>query len=109
VAQNLSRIYYQSLHWRQLRAERLEIDCYRCTVPGCGDAGPVVVDHETARPNCAEPTPLDVIENLRTLCRTHDAQVKEKHRSDALSRRNGGLFHVKGCDEDGWPLDPRRS
>lgn len=107
MSTDASRIYYQSSHWKQLRVVRLQLDGYHCTVPGCPCDGSIV-DHIEARPDATYPTPLDVIENLRTLCRTHDAQVKERRRNDALSRRNGGVFRIIGCDADGWPLDPER-
>lgn len=52
------------------------------------------------------PTPADTLENLRTLCLSHDAQVKEQRRGASYTRKRGGAFKVKGCDIDGWPLDP---
>jgi hypothetical protein len=107
VSSDNSALYYASPHWKALRAACLARDQYHCTVDGCEHGG-AVADHIEARPDSAEPTPLDVLGNLRTLCRVHDAQVKEQRRNDALSRRNNGRFRVMGCDDDGWPLDPHR-
>ena len=96
--------YYQSIHWKELRAERLKLDQYRCVVPGCRSRA-VVVDHiETRPPGLPIPCALDRIANLRSLCTTHDAQVKEFRGV----RKQSGEFRVKGCDADGWPLDPSR-
>jgi len=100
--------YYQSAHWKALRTEALKRDRYRCTVPGCvasaarGDR--LTVDHIVTRPRCDGPTSADVLANLRTLCLPHDAQIKERNGT----RNNGGKTTVKGCDADGWPIDPAR-
>jgi hypothetical protein len=95
--------YYQSRHWQALRLERLFRDGYRCTVPGCGVRA-AVVDHIETR----SPTPIacsaDRIDNLRSLCLSHDAQVKEFRGR----RKQGGRFKVRGCDAEGWPNDPAR-
>jgi hypothetical protein len=53
-------------------------------------------------------TPQDRLDNLRTLCRAHDSQVKEQRRGSSSSRMNDGAFRIKGCDADGWPYDPTR-
>lgn len=68
----------------------------------------VIVDHIVTRPPVPYPTARDVLANVRDLCRPHDAQVKERRRGDASSRRAGGRFTLKGCDAEGWPLDPTR-
>ncbi|HZP86600.1 MAG TPA: hypothetical protein VFB54_07245, partial [Burkholderiales bacterium] len=96
--------YYKSAHWRALRAACIQRDGGRCTVRGCSARGSVA-DHIETRPDVAYPTPQDVLENLRTLCASHDSQVKEQRRGKA-TRRQQGTFKVRGCDEDGWPLDP---
>lgn len=98
--------YYLSAHWRALRKACLERDHHRCVVPGCGLYGPVA-DHIETRPPVQHPTPLDRLDNLRTLCRSHDAQVKEQRTGSSDTRKQGGVFRVKGCDADGWPYDPR--
>jgi hypothetical protein len=56
------------------------------------------------------PTPCDAdrLDNLRCLCLSHDSQVKERHRGQGGTRRSSGQFKLKGCDADGWPLDPQR-
>jgi hypothetical protein len=97
--------YYASAHWRTLRAAALRSDGYCCTVPGCG-ARATHVDHVDTRPRCVEPTPFDRIDNLRSLCGTHDAQIKER---PASGRGRGGRPVIKGCDADGWPRDPLRA
>ena len=98
--------YYSSAHWRALRKQRLEMDDYRCCVEGC-TARAVIVDHKHTRPPVPHPCDLDRLDNLRSLCTSHDSQVKERRIGNLSSRRNGGTFKVKGCDADGWPLDPK--
>jgi hypothetical protein len=95
--------FYQTAEWRTLRAACLRRDGYLCTVPGCGRRG-YIADHILTRPQVPHLTLLDTLDNLRTLCGTHDAQVKER----AGVRKQDGQFRVKGCDVDGWPLDPNR-
>jgi hypothetical protein len=95
--------YYQTPHWRRLRRLALQRDNYTCTVAGCGRAaGPV--DHIETRPPVGRPTPADRLDNLRSLCVTHDAQIKE-HRgpNGAIRRGRGGRPVVRGCDAQGWP------
>ena len=96
--------FYRTKFWLDLRAQALRRDGYRCTVPGC-HARARRVDHIATRPPSPDPTPHDVLRNLRSLCTTHDNQVKE---DQAGTRRSGGAFTVRGCDADGWPLDPKR-
>lgn len=99
--------YYSTPHWKALRRAALERDGYRCTVPGCGRRAPIV-DHIETRPRVPYPTPEDRLDNLRSLCTTHDAQIKEhKGGPDGVKRGHGGRPFVKGCDRDGWPLAPR--
>ena len=52
------------------------------------------------------PAPEDQLDNLRSLCATHNAQVKEhKHGPDGVRRRpSAAARSLKGCDRDGWPL-----
>jgi hypothetical protein len=98
--------FYQSTFWRDLRSRRLKLDGYCCAVPGCGQRARFV-DHVEARPFVPHPCDADRLDNLRSLCAGHDAQVKEQRRGQA-ARRNGGRFTVRGSDVDGWPLDPTR-
>lgn len=86
--------FYLSPFWRRLRAAALRRDGNRCIV--CG-ARAVVVDHVVSRRRGGP----DALNNLRSLCRAHDQQVKE--RPDGW-RKNGGVF--KGCDPSGTPSDP---
>lgn len=90
--------YYLSPAWKRLRAAALERDGHRCVVPGCG-APAVVVDHVVSR----RAGGADALPNLRSLCRAHDQQVKE--RPDG-TRKNGGRLRVVGCDASGRPRDP---
>lgn len=84
-------LYYKSKHWKSLRAKAFARDNGRCVVPGCGDRA-VVVDHIKARGFGEVAGPLDVLDNLQSLCRAHDNQ-----------KRAGGF---RGCGEDGTPSDP---
>jgi len=94
--------YYSSKHWRALRKAALIRDRHRCTVEGCEWIA-THVDHIRTRPNVPYPTEFDVLSNVRSLCRRHDNQVKEI----GGLRKQGGTFKVKGCDVNGWPIDPR--
>lgn len=96
--------YYQTPHWRALRRACLDRDRWTCTVPGC-HARATHADHIERRPMSATVTPADRLGNLRSLCATHDAQVKEMANGE---RRNGGRFTIRGADEAGWPRDPAR-
>lgn len=98
--------FYSSPEWKALRKACLERDGYRCVVPNCEQRG-VVADHIETRPNVPRMTPMDRLENLRTLCKTHDGQVKER-KAGVGHRARGGAFVLRGCDADGWPLDPSR-
>lgn len=99
----MSNPYYSSAHWRALREQCLRRDGYRCVV--CG-AIACIVDHVVTRPSDAvESTAYDVLENLRSLCKQHDAQVKE--RGPRRVRKQGGHFTIRGCSADGIPVDPR--
>jgi 5-methylcytosine-specific restriction enzyme A len=92
--------YYHSRHWKELRAAALLRDGYRCTVAGCR-APARIVDHIKTRPRSEDPTPADRLDNLRSLCAHHDAQIKE-HRNGQRGR--GGRPVLKGVGVDGWPL-----
>jgi 5-methylcytosine-specific restriction enzyme A len=90
--------YYTTPHWKALRRAALARDGYRCTVPGCrAPAGPV--DHIETRPPVPYPTEADRLDNLRWLCASHDAQIKEQQSGQ---RRRGGRPVVKGSDVNGW-------
>lgn len=60
-----------------------------------------VVDHIATRPRSPYPTAADHLDNLRSLCRMHDAQIKEL--ASGIRRHDGNLA-AKGCDNEGWPL-----
>ena len=91
--------YYQTPHWRRLRAAALKRDGHRCVVPGCGQPA-VVVDHIKRRRDGG----ADVLGNVRSLCRDHDNQVKERPNG---KRGNAGKLVVRGSFPDGSPRDPR--
>lgn len=101
--------YYDTPHWKALKSAALKRDGYRCTVLGCPHTvrtSRLSVDHKDPRPRgVTTPTAKDVLPNLRTLCKDHDNQVMQTASGE---RRNGGEFVIRGCDADGWPLDPKR-
>jgi 5-methylcytosine-specific restriction protein A len=92
--------FYQSAAWRALRDAALVRSERRCEVPGCGSSKGLIVDHVVSRRRGG----ADAMENLRVLCRAHDNQVKEGRRG---ARANGGALVVRGCANDGRPVDPR--
>jgi hypothetical protein len=96
--------YYKTEHWLALRKAALVRDRHTCIVPGCNAKG-THVDHIRTRPNVDTPSVFDTITNVRTLCAHHDAQVKEL---PSGKRRRDGKPIIKGCDANGWPLDPSR-
>ena len=100
----MSSPYYRTAHWKALRLACLERDGYRCAVAGCHEAARVA-DHIETRPQDPQPCSADRLDNLRSLCLSHDAQVKERRRGIA-QRKQGGVFRLKGCDANGWPLSP---
>jgi 5-methylcytosine-specific restriction endonuclease McrA len=92
--------YYSTKHWRELRAAALRRDRGQCTVAGCRRQA-TIVDHIATRPRQSELCAEDRLDNLRSLCATHDAQIKEGRHG---GRRRAGRPLLKGCDLDGWPL-----
>ena len=90
--------YYRSAEWLAVRGEALERDRYTCTVAGCGEPA-CVVDHILSRRRGG----TDDKTNLRSLCRGHDNQLKEKQNGE---RRSGGVPFIRGCDEQGRSADP---
>jgi hypothetical protein len=97
--------YYKTAHWHALQDACRRRAHGRCEVPGCQQLGRVA-DHIETRPPVPYPCEQDRLDNLRWICRSHDAQVKEQRRGGA--RKAGGKFRVKGSDAQGWPLDPAR-
>jgi len=55
-----------------LRNAALQRDGYCCTVAGCGRQA-AHVDHIETRPRQTEPSPDDLLDNLRSLCGVHNA------------------------------------
>jgi hypothetical protein len=93
--------FYLSPFWRRLRRAALARDGYRCAVEGCPTPA-CIADHIVTRPRgVAVPCPEDRLDNLRSLCGPHDAQIKE---DQSGKRRRGGRAVVRGCDPHGWPF-----
>lgn len=90
--------YYLTKTWRRLREARLLMDAHTCVVPGCGQRA-THVDHIIAR----RAGGADTLANLRSLCREHDQQVKER---PSGARANRGKLVARGCHADGSPRDP---
>jgi hypothetical protein len=86
-----------------LRNAALQRDGYCCTVAGCGRQA-AHVDHIETRPRQTEPSPDDLLDNLRSLCGVHNAQIKE--RGNGRRERDGRRVR-RGCDIDGWPFASR--
>ena len=66
--------FYVSPEWKETRAAILKRDNYQCAVPGC-KAVACVVDHILRRKDGG----TEDWNNLRSLCRTHDGNMKEDH------------------------------
>ena len=91
--------FYRSVAWKRLRTAALRRDRNVCVVPGCG-ARATHVDHVKRRRDGG----TDTLGNLRSLCATHDNQVKERSTG---KRANAGKLFVRGCDVNGMPNDPQ--
>jgi len=89
--------FYNSPYWKQIRSVILERDDYRCAVPGCLEPASVV-DHIKARRDGGD----ENLKNLRSLCRTHDIQVRQN--VSGFRNRQGQLPSV--CDTKGMPTNP---
>ena len=74
--------FYASPEWKALRMACLTRDRFRCTAPGC-DRPAIVADHIVSR----KAGGADALDNLRSLCRTHDNRWKE----DAAGLRRGAM------------------
>lgn len=64
--------FYGTPEWRALRLACLQRDRFRCAIPGC-EVRASVADHLVSRRDGG----IDRLDNLRSLCRTHDNQLKE--------------------------------
>src|SRR5262249_47698812 len=87
--------YYSTKAWLDVRHMVLRRDHNRCVVPGCGRRA-TIVDHILSRREGGSDTP----NNLRSLCRQHDNEIKEA----SGKRRNVGF---RGSTRDGLPIDPQ--
>ena len=74
MASRESAVFYQSAFWRSMRSDCFKRDGNTCIVRGCG-AKATHCDHIRRRPHSPVPTPCDSLDNLRSLCAEHDAQV----------------------------------
>jgi 5-methylcytosine-specific restriction endonuclease McrA len=98
--------FYQTPAWRKARLAALRRDGWRCVV--CGDdisgRGQARVDH--IRPLRTHPELGLSLDNLRSLCATHDNQGhREKGRAVGAHNREE-RFVIAGCDASGNPIDP---
>lgn len=91
--------FYHTDTWRKLRQAALERDGYTCVVPGCRKRA-THVDHIKRRQDGG----TDTLPNMRSLCATHDNQIKEGAGGE---RRSNGRLTVKGAATDGSPIDPQ--
>src|SRR5580765_618850 len=97
--------FYDKVAWRRLRKRIVARDGYRCVVCHAyvGGVGAARVDHITtiqAAPSRAlDPT------NLRTLCAACDNQGHSEKGYRIKDSRIDRI--VRGCDEQGMPLDPK--
>src|SRR5262245_24453944 len=85
--------YYWSKQWLALRQAALRRDHYTCTVPGCRDKA-THVDHIVTRKLGG----ADTLSNLRSLCRLHDHQLRERPNGNRPAKAR-----LIGCGADGWP------
>jgi 5-methylcytosine-specific restriction endonuclease McrA len=97
--------FYDTTAWREAREAALRRDHYCCTICGCdiSGRGQARVDH--VKPLKTHPELGLSLDNLRSLCTTHDNQAhREKGRGGGSARVE--KFVVTGCDAEGRPLDP---
>ena len=94
--------FYQSQAWRDLRRAALTRDHYRCTICSVSVAGKGQARVDHIRRISDGGAPLD-IDNVRTLCITHDAQGHREKGSGSTERQEV----MAGCTDDGMPLDPQ--
>jgi 5-methylcytosine-specific restriction endonuclease McrA len=96
--------FYSTPAWKALRREALRRDGHCCVICRKDVSGwkQSRVDH--IKPRKTHPHLALDLANTRTLCTQHDNQShSEKWRGgDARVER------FKGCDAQGWPLDPAR-
>jgi hypothetical protein len=91
--------FYFTAAWHRLRAFGLARDGHRCVL--CSKPA-VVVDHIRPRSRFAAAlTSVNIPANLRSLCWSCDAAIKELPGS--RKRRRNGQIRAKGVDVDGWP------
>jgi 5-methylcytosine-specific restriction endonuclease McrA len=94
--------FYQSPAWRALRKATLTANPL-CSVPGCGVASRHV-DHRVARSRGG--ASLDPA-NLVALCHPHHSEKTARVDGGFGNQRGGeATLRAKGCDLNGWPLDP---
>ena len=65
--------FYVSAEWKALRHACLTRDGFRCAIAGCEERA-IVADHVVRRRDGG----ADALSNLRSLCRHHDAERRER-------------------------------
>jgi hypothetical protein len=75
--------FYSSSSWKELRSSCLARDNHTCVVEGCNNRA-IVADHIVSR----RAGGADALHNLRSLCRLHDNQARE--RNDGTRREELG-------------------
>ena len=97
--------FYKLAVWRKIRQKVLHRDGHRCVIRDCENVA-TIVDHIWARPKGeAGLTSWDRMENLRSLCSSCDAKLKER----GGRRHNDGKLVLKQHSEAGLPLDAEHS
>lgn len=97
---------YTDPRYYRWRAAVLKRDGYRCQVCGCDVSGKGKARAHHRTPIKAGGSPFDVSNGV-TLCNEHHEQA-HRDRSAGGAAGTPGLMVVRGCDADGWPLDPAR-
>ena len=82
--------YYKTSEWKALRAAVLKRDPI-CRMPGC-TARSTIPDHIVPRRRGG----ADTMSNLRGVC----------HACHNRITAHGQAMRPKGCDAQGWPIDP---
>jgi 5-methylcytosine-specific restriction endonuclease McrA len=90
--------FYLTKAWRRVRLLALQRDDYSCVVCGANVRAPGAARVDHIRPLASNPELGLVLNNLRTLCVTHDNQARERGRSVRVEK-------FGGCDANGVPIN----
>jgi 5-methylcytosine-specific restriction endonuclease McrA len=94
--------FYQSARWRALRLIALRRDRWHCVICGSNVSGKGQARVDHILPVATHPALALVIDNLRTLCTTCDAQGhREKGMKTSTRHARFDAFNANG-----EPLDP---